>query len=55
MKSCWKLNVVVGDGDVCDLKKRQDRKNIELELHYNKIIKGLESDLFTVLKLQIPH
>ncbi len=31
INSCWTLKVVVGDGDGdgCDLKKLQDKKNIE--------------------------
>ncbi len=39
INSCWTLKVVVGDGDVCDLKKMQDKKNIDL-LFYIKVLKA---------------
>ncbi len=37
INSCWTLKVVVGDGD--DLKKMQDKKNIDL-LFYIKVLKA---------------
>ncbi len=40
INSCWTPKVVVVDGDVCDLKKLQDKKNIELHFFYLKVLKA---------------
>ncbi len=39
INSCWTPKVVVGDGDVCDMKKMQDKKVLNY-MFYIKVLKA---------------